>query len=381
MKILNINSYYYSSSVHRQIQIALLDIDINSLTYVPLAKGYVPREECKYERKEYIDSTECYSVKDRYIFHIKHQKILNDISKRYDFDQFDWLHAHSLFSNGYIALQIKKKFGVPYIVAVRDTDINTFFKYMIHLRKIGIQILKGAEKVIFLSEPYRNQLIDRYVPAKLKEEIFAKTAIIPNGIDDFWLQNKGYPKMFSKQETLRFLYVGGVNKRKNLMTTIKAIKILQKKGYKVKFTIVGRVEDKSIYQQIKDLLYVQYISPKSKEELLSIYRANDMFVMPSITETFGLVYAEAMSQGIPVIYTKEQGFDGQFNEGEVGYHVDPLNPEDIVDRILDIIHNYERLSQNCIEFCDRFNWTSIVKEYDFIYNSCVISNAERLIKI
>jgi len=44
--------------------------------------------------------------------------------------------------------------------------------------------------------------------------------------------------------------------------------------------------------------------------------------MPSITETFGLVYAEALSQGLPVLYTRGQGFDRQFEEGEVGYAVD-----------------------------------------------------------
>ena len=38
-----------------------------------------------------------------------------------------------------------------------------------------------------------------------------------------------------------------------------------------------------------------------------IYRENDIYVMPSIIETFGLVYAEAMSQGLPVIYTRGQG--------------------------------------------------------------------------
>lgn len=40
--------------------------------------------------------------------------------------------------------------------------------------------------------------------------------------------------------------------------------------------------------------------------------------MPSHKETFGLVYAEAMSQGLPIIYTKNQGFDGQFPDGYVG---------------------------------------------------------------
>ena len=48
MRILNINSYYYSSTVHRQLQKALQANGIDTITYVPLARGYVPRDECIY---------------------------------------------------------------------------------------------------------------------------------------------------------------------------------------------------------------------------------------------------------------------------------------------------------------------------------------------
>lgn len=149
MKILNVNSYYYSSSVHRQLQKALHNQGLYSLTYVPLAKGYVPRDECRYKNEDYVVASECYNELDRYVFHIKHKKILIDIKKSINLNEFDCLHAHSLFSNGYIALKIKELLGKPYIVAVRDTDLNSFFKYMIYLRPLGQRILREAYKIIF----------------------------------------------------------------------------------------------------------------------------------------------------------------------------------------------------------------------------------------
>ena len=64
---------------------------------------------------------------DRVIFHIKHRKIYNDIVKTYDIEKMSLIHAHSLFSNSYIAYKLKRRnFNVPYIVAVRDTDVNVF---------------------------------------------------------------------------------------------------------------------------------------------------------------------------------------------------------------------------------------------------------------
>ena len=55
--------------------------------------------------------------------------------------------------------------------------------------------------------------------------------------------------------------------------------------------------------------------------------------MPSFPETFGLVYVEAMSQGLPIIYTKGQGIDGYFEDGKVGYPVNTKDSNDIVKKL------------------------------------------------
>lgn len=367
MKILNINSYYYSSTVHRNLQKAMHDNGIESISYVPLYKGYIPRDECNYGIEDHVQKSECYNKLYRYIFHLKHNKILIDIKQSINFNDYDCLHAHSLFSNGYIAMKIKEKFNLPYIVAVRDTDLNTFFKYMIHLRHLGLSILKCADKIVFMSESYKNLLIYRYVPRSLREDVEKKAIIIPNGIDSFWLNNKGNIKHMQNSNIIKLLYVGAINRRKNVTTTLKAIRILRDKGYDIKFTVVGKALDQSIYNKIKDLPYVKYIPPVSKEKLIKIYRSNDIFVMPSKTETFGLVYAEAMSQGLPIIYTRNQGFDGQFDEGKVGYSVDWFNAVEISNKIVDIMCRYRELSKNCIELCDKFDWNRIVSSYLEVY--------------
>ena len=93
--------------------------------------------------------------------------------------------------------------------------------------------------------------------------------------------------------------------------------------------------------------------------------------MPSHTETFGLVYAEAMSQGIPVLYTRGQGFDGQFPEGTVGYAVSDRDADDLAEKIRMVLSDYPNLSANCIKNASRFDWHKIAEEYQDIYQSAI----------
>ena len=93
--------------------------------------------------------------------------------------------------------------------------------------------------------------------------------------------------------------------------------------------------------------------------------------MPSFTETFGLVYAEAMSQRLPVIYSKEQGFDNQFLEGEVGYHANARSARDVADAIEKVIANYSKISEATIGHVEKFRWKEIVKQYDEVYKNII----------
>lgn len=364
MKILHINSYFNGSIFYKNLYDKQMKSGLDINVFVPVSSSF---KSSKVDLGSYTITSINHGKFDRVFFYLKHYKIYKDVVKRYKVKEFSLIHAHSLFSNGYIAMKLKKEYELQYIVAVRNTDVNIFFEKMPHLRNLGILIIREAKQVIFLSESYRNLVIERYIPSNLKDEVIKKSHVIPNGIDDFWFRNLGEGKSLSENNVLKLLYVGNINKNKNVLTTIKAAEHLQEKGLKIQFTIVGSVKDKNIYKKIKKEPWIKYISPKPKEELLEIYRKNDIFVMPSLKETFGLVYVEAMSQGLPVIYTKGQGFDKQFKEGEIGFSVNSLDSLDIVKRIESILNQYEILSHNCVKKSTNFKWNRLAAQYNDIY--------------
>ncbi len=325
--------------------------------------------------KEYVNCTACFKKIDRLFFHYKQKKIIRYITQNYNVSEFDCIHAYTLFTDGNVARVLSEQYGIPYIVAVRNTDVNTFFKYLLYLRNTGRKILNNASQILFLSEAYHRQVLDRYIFPGNKERVCKKCEIIPNGIDDYWLQHLFYNK--NREETrkrlnkkvLKVLYVGGINKNKNIELTIRAICHLKEIGWNISFSIIGNVQDRHLLSKICKNSFVRYEAAKKKEELIHDYRQSDIFIMPSHTETFGLVYAEAMSQGVPVIYTRHQGFDGQFQEGMVGYAVSDRNVAELETAILRCVEQYEEMSKNAVKCAKRFSWQMICEQYNTLYRN------------
>ncbi|MGM0567465.1 MAG: glycosyltransferase, partial [Bacteroidota bacterium] len=104
-----------------------------------------------------------------------------------------------------------------------------------------------------------------------------------------------------------------------------------------------------------------------KEKLIEEYRRADVFAMPSHSETFGLVYIEAMSQGLPVLYAKNEGIDKLFEDFTVGTAAEHDSPEDIAAKLLLIEQNKERLAKNALEQSIKFNWETVSEKYADVY--------------
>jgi len=104
-------------------------------------------------------------------------------------------------------------------------------------------------------------------------------------------------------------------------------------------------------------------------QLIAHYRTQHVLVVPSFHETFGMVYAEALSQGVPVVYSRGEGFDGQFADGEVGFACDPRQPSSIASAIERVVGDYEALSVRALAGSQRFDWSRIADRYRELYQA------------
>jgi glycosyltransferase involved in cell wall biosynthesis len=112
------------------------------------------------------------------------------------------------------------------------------------------------------------------------------------------------------------------------------------------------------------------------QAMRDFYDGCHLFLLPSRAETFGMVYLEAMSRGLPVLYTRGQGFDGQFAEGEAGFAVSPDDPADIVRAALSALEHYGERSARCIGLAASLQWDKMAERMAELYRSIDTVNGE-----
>ena len=113
---------------------------------------------------------------------------------------------------------------------------------------------------------------------------------------------------------LNLLYVGDFTPNKNVIRLLEACKVVSER-LPLALSLVGgggcraaKTEKALASGRFPFATWVGRIDDRN--ELKQMYGAHDIFVMPSIHETFGLVYLEALSQGTPVLFSSGQGISG-----------------------------------------------------------------------
>lgn len=375
MRILHLCSYYIGNKLYRNL---IKQISLNGVKQ----EVFIPIKSEKYIGKNQLSSefnTINYYYRDilkkwdRILFYNKIMKQMKEVNVSIsDIESVQFIHAHTLFSDGGTAYKLHQKYGINYMVNVRNTDLNFFYKYFIHLRPFMYKILLNASVVVFISHAYKQKLLS-LLPKDIVSQIESKCLVIPNGIEDFWHENSVVPKKLNDTSKISLLFIGLINKNKNLKTVIFACAKLRDQGLNVNLDVIGNgplEEEIKILCRDLDLKNVEFHGYLSDEKTISgIMDKSDIFVMPSFNETFGLVYIEAMSRGIPVIYSRGQAIDGFFNDGEVGFAVESSNNDMIIEAINKIISNYNQMSKKSISNSKEFNWTEIGKQYINLYKN------------
>lgn len=375
MKILYLCNFYHTAMIFRDAMDVMEELGHDVLAFNSVEFGEPIDEKYRSIMDDKVIHCECYRKNDRYFYHVKQDKIYRKLLEMTDVSSFDLIHSHTLFNGGWVARRIYHRFGVPYIVTVRNTDLNANLKYPFFI-PIARMIVKDSQKVLFLSESYREAFLKKCYTKKERELIYSKSEVVLNGLESFWLENR-WNERHECHRPLRLLCVGTIDRNKNMKTVLETANQLNREKCPTMLTIIGKVADERVRENLMRGNHVELLPFMKKEELIHYYREADIYVMPSFHESFGRVYAEAMTQGLPVIYTRGEGFDRIFDDGEIGYSVEPTNVAEIIHSIKKIMSRYQIMAQRCIENASIFDWKNISDKLHAIYMEAGSEGNER----
>lgn len=363
--ILYINGNYPNHSLHSELVFKLAELGNDITVFAPMRgkerEGLYP---CNHPSVKVIYS-DCLNYPDRVLFLSKTHKIAKIIEQQVDLSNVDCILAGTVYSDGAVAYLLHKKYNIPFTVAVRETDVTYQMRCRPYLNNYIKQLLSQATKVIFLSPAYKRYFTKFGVDRK-------KWIEIPNAVNDFWFRQEMRDR--TMHDPLSLIFVGEISKRKNVKTAILSVAELNRRSINTVFHIIGSgAEEKNCRALAKGLGIENNVFfhgwQKGKEKIKAFYDQADIFIMLSHRETFGTVYIEALSQGLPVIYTKGQGIDGYFEEGSVGYGCDPTNASDAADKVIQIINSYPSMSKQCMMASREFCWDIVAKQYNDVINT------------
>ena len=195
---------------------------------------------------------------------------------------------------------------------LRKPSLKALYQYIVQSRDER-ELLESAPRII---------VDTAYVEDKLKAyglKHVPEMHVIPQGIDEVF-----YGIQCNSKSNV-ILCVGAIAPRKGHIYTVEMFNRLRAKGIDTKLRIIGSLADKAYYELLQQKIaaspYASDISLEAnlpREELLKAYADAKLFVLYSREESQGIVFAEAMATGLPVVATKIGGIPYVVADGKSG---------------------------------------------------------------
>ena len=312
-------------------------------------------------------------------------------------ENYDVIHSHYWIS-GKVAMPAAKEFGIPLVhtmhtmARVKNMNLAEGEVPEPMIRVQGeTQVVAAADALIANTDAEAASLVSLY------DACPDNVHVVTPGVD-LYTFTPGLGRSASRtvidmpQEGLVVSFVGRIQPHKGPEVLIRAISELVKHSpllrSKLIVNIIGgasganteevdRLRELSSWLGIQDV--VRFSPPVPRADLVQWYRASDLVVVPSYSESFGLVALEAQACGTPVVATAVGGLRTAVADGISGVLVDGHDPKawsSVIARLLQEPQRRVLLSMGAIEHASHFGWDATARGTLDIYDQ-VISDARK----
>ena len=220
--------------------------------------------------------------------------------------------------------------------------------------------------VAIVDTEYVKEKVDRY-PISRKPVMY----VIPQGISETFFSLK------CSKESQIILSVGAIGERKGHLISLKAFEYAVNKGVDGQFVVVGTVADKEYLERLRNAITQSEYSNKvslftnvSDETLIQLYEKAHLFVLHSEEESQGIVFAEALATGLPVVATNVGGVPYVVSNGENGLLSEYGDITVFADNIKLLMTNkdlWQSMSESAVKAANNYHWANISERIMKIY--------------
>lgn len=259
-----------------------------------------------------------------------------DLAKGQDFDV---IHAHDWLTFS-AAQALSAATGKPWIAHVHSTEYDRAGEGAnTQIAAYEKQGVLSADRVIAVSEFTRKILVSRYGMDKAKCDVVYNGVeqTIKNGVEK---SKPVAPPVGIKKGEKIVLYLGRVTMQKGPEYFIAAAKKVLEKMDNVKFVVAGSGDqiERTIEQAAKAGIgsKITFTGFLRREDVDRIYEMADVYVMPSVSEPFGIAPLEAIAHNVPVIISRQSGVSEVI---EHALKVDFWDTHDIANKIIAVLRH------------------------------------------
>ncbi len=283
-------------------------------------------------------------------------------------NQYSGAHAFFGIPCGAMALLLKKRFGIPYIVSLRGSDVPGYserfwFLYPL-LRPIIKYIWKEAHRVIANSEGLKD--------LALKTNTQQAIEVIPNGVDT----SKFFPRVALRPAKEVIVTVGAtrITERKGIKHLLEAMYILRDEYPELRAEFMGdgsAKEELIRYTQAQGLTEkVTFLGRIQSDKTPQYYQRASIFVLPSYNEGMSNALLEALATGLPLIVTNTGGSHELVTENQNGLYIEKKSAESIAVALRRILANPDlakQFSKESRKRAETRSWGFVAEKYHQCY--------------
>ncbi|WP_159090170.1 glycosyltransferase [Ruegeria sp. Alg231-54] len=288
--------------------------------------------------------------------------IVNDL--RETNEEVHLLHAHKLSIEGLVAQRVSRALGqIPYICTIRGNTDQKYLRLKLQKRETYRQLVGGAALLLPVT-PWIERYVDRTLgadraPRQLLPTISQSTELLS-------------PQPGNGRLVAAFHLAGW--RLKGIPNLLSAISGLRAAGTLVQLDIIGGGDEhhsRAIQKQIEKHNLedqVRLVGAIPHTEIQARLNTYSGFVLPTLRETFGMVYIEALTAGLPILYSEERGVDGFFDDMDIGVRCNPKSVQSIESGLLRLTGNEQHMKTELARyqaegFFRRFNAGSVSESY------------------